>query len=1237
MNPLIPWFILQHDNGKTVQGSLEAASLFVDISGFTSLTGQLVRHGRPGAEALANSLRFFFDPLVEAVHSAGGFITGFAGDAFTAIFPDNPDHDVADYALHSANRMQDFFRSHATYSTAYGAFPFSIKIGLSWGRLDWGIVYVTPERAVCYFSGPAIDGCARVEHGAGKGQILLDRGFYQQALDHEAEQVGPDAFRLISLGEMEGEREPVASPEVGGDGLHFLAPGITDILPQGEFRDVTSVFMSIENVVDLPDFILLLHELGTQYGGAFTGVDFGDKGANSLVHFGAPVAHENNTQRALDFALSLRERRSPSIRLRFGVTRDIRYVGFNGGAERHEFACLGRGTNLAARLMMKAPWNGIWCDQKVHLQVESGYECEAVGDILCKGFRHPVKVYTVNGKKRSGSPKAFQAKGLVGRDRALAALDRLVRPIHQGEFAGIIYITGEPGIGKSFMVDCYRRHLESRWKSAPVKWIYAPADQTLREALNPMESALREAFVKNPDAGEEESKAAFEKTFQELSKGLGNDHPLARDLAGGKALLAELAGLGTGDSPMLRLARSQRFEVVVEALRAWILAESSVQPVIFQLEDAQWSDEETLRTVTSIARSAAGYPLAILCTCRPKDDRRPFRIPLPAGSSVPEQTIELKRLQPEEMRKLAELHLGMPVDAMLGRLLTDKAEGNPFFAEQLLSYWRDSAQVERNKEDSMTTASIMLLPGNVNTLLMARLDRMHPDFKRTVQAASVLGRTFSLPVLEAMFKSNPHIGEAVEKGVDQGIWRRLGGDSFGFRHALFRDAAYEMQARAHLQKLHFAAARAIESVYGEELEKHLRGLGHHWKRAGVGDRARRYYLGGARRSSRRYAHDEARGLYRAYFRLCEEQTPEMVRVRNEFARDVLAVQGRYEEALTEHRRALEEARAVGDPGAQAMSLQGLATVSRIEGKLEDARKFAQQAMELYSKVGERRSEATCMTLLAACLYDLGQLGAAQGMFREALGVHRDMGNVQGEAVTLSNLGAVCRELGEPEASRQLQETALRLHQEVGNRRSEGITLENLGSLAQDALRFDEANAYYEYALTVHREVADRRYEAVTLCSQARLRHVLGQQEEARSMLEQACKILDRLENRFFKAEILCVLAQFERRVENRLSDAELHLREAEALVHRYHDRLGRLRCLCERGHWKMAEGKVARDLLEEAGAIFRETGISTDGPSGRLFVALRTAVESFENGLPVFRGEAFSELPEGFLSWLDQQ
>ena len=205
MNPLVPEFILQKDAQDQTAGTFEAAALFVDITGFSSLTIKLMQHGREGAETLARALRFYFDPIVASIEEGGGFITGFAGDSCTALFPHTPHRSSAEYALDAADRIQRFVAHNRIFEDRFGSFPFSLRVGLSWGRVDWGIVRVSPERSYYYFTGPAIESCAVVDKLAKPGEVLLDTAFRRRVPKAEATHVEggsaatefPDEPRLL--------------------------------------------------------------------------------------------------------------------------------------------------------------------------------------------------------------------------------------------------------------------------------------------------------------------------------------------------------------------------------------------------------------------------------------------------------------------------------------------------------------------------------------------------------------------------------------------------------------------------------------------------------------------------------------------------------------------------------------------------------------------------------------------------------------------------------------------------------------------------------------------------------------------------------------------------------------------------------------------------------------------------------------------------------------------------------
>jgi len=183
---LIPNFIQEKYIDRKYLGEFEAATVFMDIIGFTSMTEKLMRHGKEGAEVLNNILNSIFEPVIDLVYVRKGFISSFAGDAFTAIFPIDissdsreqsklPISSICTNAVYSAISILEIFEDIGKKKTRFGNFDIFIKIGLSFGKVQWGIsgsdLYKT-----YYFRGNSIDGCARSSKNCTRMQIVDENG-----------------------------------------------------------------------------------------------------------------------------------------------------------------------------------------------------------------------------------------------------------------------------------------------------------------------------------------------------------------------------------------------------------------------------------------------------------------------------------------------------------------------------------------------------------------------------------------------------------------------------------------------------------------------------------------------------------------------------------------------------------------------------------------------------------------------------------------------------------------------------------------------------------------------------------------------------------------------------------------------------------------------------------------------------------------------------------------------------
>ncbi|MFZ1397883.1 MAG: adenylate/guanylate cyclase domain-containing protein, partial [Candidatus Promineifilaceae bacterium] len=177
MHNLVPQFILEQFEQSQQRGTFTAVGLFIDVSGFTQLMETLMQHGQHGSEVMASVMLGIFEPLVRSVFEQGGFISNFAGDAFTAFFPIDQFGSAAQaarQALTAAWQAQDHLRRHPTSHTPYGDFQMTAKLGLALGEASWGIISnAAQERAAFYFRGTAVEDCALAQQAAQPGEIVL--------------------------------------------------------------------------------------------------------------------------------------------------------------------------------------------------------------------------------------------------------------------------------------------------------------------------------------------------------------------------------------------------------------------------------------------------------------------------------------------------------------------------------------------------------------------------------------------------------------------------------------------------------------------------------------------------------------------------------------------------------------------------------------------------------------------------------------------------------------------------------------------------------------------------------------------------------------------------------------------------------------------------------------------------------------------------------------------------------
>jgi class 3 adenylate cyclase len=471
---LIPHFIHDASQKGIRQGEFIAFTMFVDLSGFTSLTESLMAKGTRGAEQLSFTLNEIFGPLVKLVYARGGFIPYFAGDAFVVLFPEGKNHVTPNEFVRTAAAMRDLFQQR---EYRFGNFTIGIKIGLSHGKVSWGIV--GDQHKAFYFRGASIESCSQIQNKAKHQDILFDQLFKDRWDGHgfSYEQPSEHCYRLCGeMPPLEAVDLPVLSPPQPEIVAQFLPPAVMDYEAEGEFRTIVTIFISfsgLETHEELNHFATLVLDQ----------IQGSDKGGVIVAFFGAPISFENNVNRALEFMdavqVELREKLAyTDARIRAGITSGMAFTGIVGGRERCQYAAVGNRVNLAARLMTFASWNEVMVDDEICKNRHFAFQ--HAGNIKYKGIKGPVPTYKLTGRQYNLQSAHFGR--MVGRKREIEQLTRFAQPLFSGRPAGVAFVYGEAGIGKSRLMHELRMLLLSQGK---LGWHVCQVDQILRKPFNP--------------------------------------------------------------------------------------------------------------------------------------------------------------------------------------------------------------------------------------------------------------------------------------------------------------------------------------------------------------------------------------------------------------------------------------------------------------------------------------------------------------------------------------------------------------------------------------------------------------------------------------------------------------------------------------------------------------------------------------------------------------------------------
>ncbi|TYB99127.1 MAG: AAA family ATPase [Kosmotoga sp.] len=825
MKKLVPKIILENYVKNNFHKRFEAYSLFIDISGFTEMTEKMMKEGKEGAEVFSHHLNDLFDKAVDIIYKNNGFVSIFEGDSFTALFKEKKCR-ITDL-LNSANSISNLFKEEGELKTKFGIFRLKFNMGLSYGETQMHIIENKNQNSF-YFEGESINKAATAEKHSPQNGIVFSKNLFEKfncSINMKYRTINDNFFLIENIPVLEKTGTKIKNNrEYKKTMKDFYPESIFNKKLKGEFRDVVTVFLTIEKTKKLKEHISSIIEKTHKYGGYFNNISLRNRKACLLIYFGTPTTNENIVQRASKLALEIHNLKK--LNSKMGMSYGRVFTGLRGGEKRTDFTCLGTEINIAARLMQEAGKNDIFIDTNIYKNLKDSHQIKKISAQYLKGISKKVPIYNLISRRKDFNKNFFKNK-FIGRKKQIRKLIETADPLKENKFGGIVYIEGTAGIGKTRLTYEFRKKLGNN-----IKWLYLPSNEIIRKSFNPFKSFLRSYFNQNENNSQKQNRTNFEEKINNLKQKI-EEPEIKNELERSKSFLAALINIHKENSLYYKLKPEGRYKNTLYALKNLILAESLIHPVILYFEDSQWMDNDSISAIEHITRDVKNYPFLIISECRFKEDGEKFRFRL---NNINKTVITLQKLSRERTANIVENILGSDISKEILSLIWKKSEGNPFYAEQIAKYLKENNLINKNKKNDNVAIQI---PDKINTVIISRLDKLTEELKQIIQTASVLGREFYVNILSRMLK-NENISKKIKEIEKRNIWSAINEIKYIFKHALIRETAYNMQLKERLRKIHKLAANTIESIYKKNPAKVYGDLGYHYEKAEEYEKAAKY-------------------------------------------------------------------------------------------------------------------------------------------------------------------------------------------------------------------------------------------------------------------------------------------------------------------------------------------------------------------------------------------------------------
>lgn len=888
----------------------------------------------------------------------------------------------------------------------------------------------------------------------------------------------------------------------------------------GQRRSVTVLFVDLTGYTNLSEELSdeELYELVQKYirvlvNAVYKYEGMVDKltGDGLMALFGAPIAHENNAERALRSAMDMQmevdrlsrelDLNGRDLRIHIGLNAGTVIVGGLGSDSMMNYTAIGDSVNLARRLEEAAGPGEILVSESVFRKTYRLFDFDVVPALSLKNISRKVNAYRVTGQKaQPGQVRGLEGlhAPMIGREnefsQVLGMVDRLVTA-RQGS---VVLLVGEGGIGKSRLTSELKAHLNCdevnvleahslTYRKAIAYWIF--------------QDMLRAYLELDLEAPEADVRSRLSETVRQV---LGS--------AGAEKLpyLEHMLGLEPSDpyaaGRIRYLDAGQLRQQIFLAVRDLLVAEARRRPLLLILEDLHWADEASLALIRFILDGIRAEPLLIFAISRPFEGGAVHAIHQRASQRLADRYayIRLQALPFEKSNQLLEALLSVPeLPESFRQQIIQRSAGLPFYLEEILRmlieddvlYFDSAGDGGAGQWRLSPGADIRAIgvPDTLQGLILTRFDRLNPIIRKALQTASVVGYQFHGQVLRRVFESllvdgqveEMQDGEGFEEALQLLVEREFvipqpsavnAEESFIFKHVLVSDAVYSTLLQRDRKDLHTRAAQAIEAVYAGRIDGQIEVLASHYLRSPLLDRALHYLILAGQKAARSFVNEQAR----QHFAQALELLPKVAHSYKQAVQvhmglgDALLTAGEYPAARDQYTRASEALASGlqsgvsgadlceegGEPGSERIPEEACIRMQSVlarkigqtyerQGEYETALDCLQRAQSLLDQHSDSyvTDQANTLCDIGWIWFRRGNLDQAEALFLKALALSETVDQPDVLASVLNRLAGIYFQRDAPEQASAYLEQSLMLREQIGDVVAVARSYNNLGLLS----------------------------------------------------------------------------------------------------------------------------------------------------------------------------------------------